>query len=705
MSSTFRKDPIAPKRELNWQQVLKDLLWQTPEVGNSTVLRDRLKKIVYIRVLVLSVLLGMTAINVWQMESTGSDAALMYSLLWPIGLTYAVSVVNLILLKYEQNLIRFSYLQLSVDVFLSTFSLYLIGTSGSIFLYLLVIVAAAAILGSHGALRIAALCGICFGLLASGFFPPLNGEPIATQTQDFLVVYTALVAVALIAGWTSKQFEMVGLLADKRAKDLSELTNRQAQLFEDLSEGIITIDMESAITSINQAASAIMGLSQIDSRDYLGKPLPSILTNQGVKGIEKLLSGDVTENTPSEITLHDAENDKEVCLSYLARPLTDSQGEVTGRMFIFRDVSHVKNMEEQLSLHEKMTALLAEERALNNPQDPTEHKSHVFMVGDSPVMDRVFNLIERVGPSDASVLISGESGTGKELIAKAIHSSSSRESRPFVAINCGAIPENLIESELFGHVKGAFTGAVRDNNGLFREAEGGTIFLDEVGELPLHLQSKLLRVLQERYVRAVGGVHDIPVDVRVIAASNRNLKKEVAADSFREDLFYRLNVVNIVVPPLRDRREDIPLLVKHFISRFSLPDEPLPRISPEALQALMNYDFPGNVRELENIIERALVLGGHAILAEHLPEDARLSSTKEVITTPSRGHLRAVSETEVTILPINLESELARIERSYLMRALEESGGVKKQAAELLGLNFRSFRYRLKKYEMSEKAE
>jgi len=305
------------------------------------------------------------------------------------------------------------------------------------------------------------------------------------------------------------------------------------------------------------------------------------------------------------------------------------------------------------------------------------------IIGCSPKMKEIFSLVQKVAPSGSSVMILGESGTGKELVAKAIHANSPRSKKPFIAVNCGAIPETLIESELFGHMKGAFTGAVVDRAGLFEEAEGGTLFLDEIGELPLAMQSKLLRVLQEREFRRVGGTQIKKCDVRILTATNRDLHQQVRESGFREDLFYRINVVQVVLPPLRERIEDIPLLIDCFTRRYAGRSV---AVSPSALKLLMNYDFPGNIRELENIIERSLVLSPDLIqdatLPPHLVGRAVSASVRDV-HIPAEG--------------IVLEQMLEDIERRYLLKALEMTGGAKKKAAELLGMTFRSFRYRLTK--------
>ena len=309
------------------------------------------------------------------------------------------------------------------------------------------------------------------------------------------------------------------------------------------------------------------------------------------------------------------------------------------------------------------------------------------IIGKSSRMQAIFALIERVARTSSTVLIHGESGTGKELIARAIHFASPRSNRRFLSINCGALPENLLESELFGHERGAFTGAVREKKGLFQEADRGTLFLDEIGEMTPTMQVKLLRALQEKVVRKVGGTAEEPVDVRIIAATNQDLEDRIARSEFREDLFYRINVIPIHLPPLRQRREDIPLLVEFFLGKYCREMELPPRqISVEAMRILEGYDWPGNVRELENVVERALALSHAETLTTrdlpvHLLTNRRSSS--EVIALPEEG--------------LDLEAYLEEIRAQLMTQALERTGGVQTQAAELLGMSFRSFRYYAKK--------
>ncbi len=315
------------------------------------------------------------------------------------------------------------------------------------------------------------------------------------------------------------------------------------------------------------------------------------------------------------------------------------------------------------------------------------------LVGSSKAMGVVYDLIRRIKDTKINCLIEGESGSGKEMVARAIHYSGQRRDRPFVAINCGAIPENLVESELFGHVKGAFTGAHRDKQGLMRAADKGTLFLDEVVSLPLQAQVTLLRALQERRFTPVGSVREVEVDVRIIAASNVALEDAVAEGSFREDLYYRLNVVRVELPALRDRAADVPALAQHFVRRFAEEyGKDVTAISPEALDVLRAYHFPGNVRELQNLVERAVALcAGQQLGVEDLP--ARVRGELPPPKVPEEGEAFPADG-------VNLDALLAVEEKKWILRALEAAEGNKTQAARLLRMSFRSFRYRLAKYDL-----
>jgi two-component system, NtrC family, response regulator PilR len=346
--------------------------------------------------------------------------------------------------------------------------------------------------------------------------------------------------------------------------------------------------------------------------------------------------------------------------------------------------------ELKLKVRERLESRrLRQENVLLKRALGTTHRFH-DIIGRSDVMLEVFRLVETIARTTSTVLITGESGTGKELVARAVHYHSLRRDRPFVALNCGALPETLLESELFGHMRGAFTGAETNKKGLVEAAERGTIFLDEIGEMSPMMQVKLLRVLQERRFRRVGGLEELETDIRVIAATNQDLEKLVAEGRFREDLFYRINVIPVRLPALRERREDIPLLAEHFLAKYTAQmQKALSGISQEAMACLRQYDWPGNIRELENVIERAVALEATAvILPESLPAHVR---------GERRGPSSAV---DLPDAGFDLEDHVRTIERSYLAEALRRAGGVQVKAAELLGMSFRSFRYYAKKYNL-----
>ncbi|MBK9516512.1 MAG: sigma-54-dependent Fis family transcriptional regulator [Anaeromyxobacter sp.] len=334
-------------------------------------------------------------------------------------------------------------------------------------------------------------------------------------------------------------------------------------------------------------------------------------------------------------------------------------------------------------------ALVAENRVLRHHLGAPGDRQ---LIGTSPAIEEVRRLVDKVAPARTTILVTGESGTGKEVVARAIHDRGGRADAPFVAINCGAIPEGLIESELFGHEKGSFTGASEARSGLFEVAGAGTLFLDEVGELPPPVQVKLLRALQERKIRRVGGTRDLAVAARIVAATNRDLAAEVKAGRFREDLFYRLNVIQLRLPPLRERRQDLPLFLAHFLTRVAEEQGcPEPRLSPEAERILLGWDYPGNVRELANVVERMVTLAegpviGPAVLPPTMrgPAGAVAGAPDQPAPLPEAG--------------LDLQAHLDEVERSILEQALARTGGVKTEAARLLSLTFRSLRYRLAKF-------
>jgi two-component system response regulator PilR (NtrC family) len=331
-------------------------------------------------------------------------------------------------------------------------------------------------------------------------------------------------------------------------------------------------------------------------------------------------------------------------------------------------------------------------------RDAATRNSLDNIIGVSPTMEKLKQTIRTVASTQSTVLIYGESGTGKELVARAVHVCSPRATDPFVSINCGAFPETLLESELFGYVKGAFTGANQNKRGLFEVADGGTIFLDEIGEMSLTMQVKLLRVLQERCVRPVGGTDEIPIDVRVIAATNRDLERQVAENEFREDLYYRLSVIPITVPPLRDRREDVPLLVNHFVKKYAGgAGRSIARVEPESLSALAQYHWPGNVRQLENTIERAIALETGDQLTVEMPAERPRA---RAAAAGADGNSISVAAGAVLPDDMDMEKYVANIERSLLKSALQQANGVQTRAADVLKISYRSFRHLMKKYEL-----
>ncbi len=330
-------------------------------------------------------------------------------------------------------------------------------------------------------------------------------------------------------------------------------------------------------------------------------------------------------------------------------------------------------------------------------RDAATRNSLDNIVGVSSAMEKLKQTIRTVASTQSTILVYGESGTGKELVARAVHVCSPRATEPFVSINCGAFPETLLESELFGYVKGAFTGANQNKRGLFEVAHEGTIFLDEISEMTLTMQVKLLRVLQERCVRPIGGSDEIAIDVRVIAATNRDLDKSVAENTFREDLYYRLNVIPVTVPPLRDRREDIPLLVNHFLKKYATAaGRKIVRVSPASLELLCGYDWPGNVRQLENTVERAVALETGEELRVELP----VEKSKARAAAAGVGMGGGISAGSVLPDGVDMEKYVADIERTLLQSALTQSNGVQTRAADLLKISYRSFRHLMKKYDL-----
>jgi len=411
-----------------------------------------------------------------------------------------------------------------------------------------------------------------------------------------------------------------------------------------ISDGVLAVDLDRRITFINRAAERITGFSQ---QDALGEHCWEIFHTNVCKDscpLKRAMNGTAsTVNRPVCIT---SRQGKRIPVSVSATLLRDAQGTVIGGVETLRDLNLIRQLHK-------------------------EHESqYVFedMISRSKKMRELFDILPTIAESESTVLIEGESGTGKELVARAIHNLSPRKNGTFVALNCGALPDNLLESELFGYVAGAFTDAKKDKKGRFAIAERGTLLLDEIGDVSQAMQVKLLRVLQEKIYEPLGGTASVPADVRVIAATNKLLDQLVEADKFRSDLYYRINVMRVRLPSLQDRKEDIPLLVDHFIDRFNrLRQRNVPGLSPPALGILLNHDFPGNIRELENIIEHASVLcGGGIILPEHLPE-----------------YLHG----ERPIPAVEIAGTLAEMEALFLIGALKRNNWSRKDTAAEIGVN------------------
>ncbi|MFQ6044722.1 MAG: sigma-54 interaction domain-containing protein [Candidatus Poribacteria bacterium] len=431
-------------------------------------------------------------------------------------------------------------------------------------------------------------------------------------------------------------------------------------IFNSVSDGIIALDEEHQITSFNRAAGSITGVAP---QDALDRPYTDVFKVRSLDLAEIL--AEAQENgkriEEMEVEIDRADGRKRTVMLNIDR-LVDVDGNLAGTVLIFRDISEVRRLKEELR---------------------GRYRFH-NLIGKSHQMQELYRLIEQTADSDASVIIEGESGTGKELVAHAIHYNSPRADGPFVPVNCSALPETLLESELFGHVKGAFTGAMRDKIGRFEAADGGTIFLDEIGDISPLVQLKLLRFIQERQFERVGDRKSVKVDVRIIAATNKNLKELVREGRFREDLYYRLRVVPIFMPPLRERKEDIPLLVNHFMEKFKQKTgKPIVSMTDAALAAMLDYDWPGNVRELENAIEYAFVRCQRERI--HLMDLPKELNEEDSMRMKKESETKSISPEE---------------EKAIILQALEDTRWNKTKAARMLGIGRTTLYKKLKEYQI-----
>lgn len=488
----------------------------------------------------------------------------------------------------------------------------------------------------------------------AGNIEPLTAQPSFLRTRSGEIIPTAITVTplktpvpSLVAGVISFRDETESVL------------NRI--ILESIADGVFTVDRNWTITSFNRAAEKITGwpraealgrsCSEIFRSDYCGEDCP-IATS--------LYSG---KPVASHVITMTSKEGRKIPVSVSASPLADHEGNIIGGVETFRDLSEVYSMRRSRS------------------------KRFTFgeIISKNPAMRRIFEILPEIARSDSNVLILGESGTGKELVAQATHNSSHRRKEPFITVNCGALPDTLLESELFGYKAGAFTDAKHDREGRFAAAEGGTLFLDEIGDIPGSLQVKLLRVLQERVYEPLGSNKPVKADVRIIAATNRDLQNQVEQGTFRDDLFYRLNVVKLVLPPLRERKEDIPMLCQHFVKTFSARQgKEIVGLSEAALEILMQYNFPGNIRELENIIEYAFILcHGGFIMPEHLPEP--FAPPKKTGLAKEQG-------------PRSLDE----IEKQAIMAALERNSWKRLATCRELGISKDTLRRKISRYQLED---
>lgn len=658
-------------------------------------LLSRIKWLLFLRVVILTFFLGAAALP-YIIRGAG-EGIVFGSLQFPLIAAYLISLASALVLPWIKNLTWFCHAQVNFDVLLITGVVYISGGVHSpfAFLYNLAVMNASILLFQRGALPTAVSAAACYSVVVLGTHRQLTGswfsggEPVI---MSLVLNVPTFFLISFLSGFLARKLYETERLLKEKQKAYLDLEELKEVLLQTLGSGVAITDLHGHITCFNGRAQTLTSFQEATVK---GKKLTHIFPGlsynfDGVQDLKQRIVGE-------EFSFTDPQGHIKHFRLTLAR-LTDPAQQPLGFVSVFEDATKQKELEEKLRLGEEIQR--AKERDLTRDTVQSLGKDFQFegVVGSGGGMGKIYQLIQKVAATNPNVLIAGESGTGKELVARAIHLNGPRKNKPFVAVNCGAIPENLIESELFGHVRGAFTGAVAEHDGLFKQADGGTIFLDEVGELPLHLQVKLLRVLQEKAFTPIGGDKQVKVDVRVISASNKDLRKEMEKARFREDLFFRLNVVQMTLPALRNRKEDIPALVQYFVQKFAVAhDKGVEEISSEALMYLMNYSFPGNIRELENIIEHAVAVTNKNILTEDdLPAHTKgvsISEEFELFERTAPGGAETFFSKGMS-----LDEELATHEKCLLLGALKRSNGVQKRAAEILGINYRSFRHRLEKY-------
>lgn len=686
-----------------------------PVLDTADELRGRLKWFLLGRVAVISCFLAIVAASYLQSARERYDVPVQ-QLMLAVAVTYAFSAVSALFLPHARRLRPFTYVQIAFDVLLVSGVIYLTGgvESPFPFLYSLPIINAAVLLFADGALFAAVAAALAYdGLLLA--LAAAGGAQEAFDLHVGMRIGSANLTFGLIAFLASiltRRLDAAEKLLREKQAERDHLALLQDTLSRTINSGLLTIDAEGRITSADAVAAELAGRP---ADRLVGEEIGAIFAPLRQTAASRLAFLQSSAASGPVEFLHGGDDERPLHLRCVAAPLASTFGFPIGALYVLQNVTQLK---EELAAAEPLPDMSEELSRfdLDSADEVVEAADGLY--GVSPGMARIRELIDRVAGSDATVLIAGESGTGKEVVARAMHARGPRRDKRFVAINCGAIPENLIESELFGHVRGAFTGAIADRPGCFRQADGGTLFLDEIGELPLHLQVKLLRVLQERTFRPVGGETNVAVDVRIVAATNRDLHAQVQGGKFREDLFYRLNVIAIELPPLRERREDIPLLIRHFLRQFSdMHERRVCRFSVGAGRLLLQHHYPGNIRELENVVEHAVALcDGDTATEEHLPpyltgdmpvRSPGVPQLEPIALVSSLSDSRPAAWPAPPRLPtpadpVDLEADLAAYEKAILLRALDQAGGVKKRAAELLGINYRSLRHRLQKYGLSD---
>ena len=657
---------------------------------------EKIRWLLFLRVVSLSFFLCAAAL--FHFFKQEGDPHFFYALLSPLLVAYAISIGSVMLLHRMGNLRVFAHLQVDFDVLLITGIIWITGDIASpfSFLYNLAVMNGAILLFYRGAFFTAGFSSFCYAtlLIFARTYNHASGVPVSWSVlMPFVLNIGSFFVIAWLSGFLASKLSETEKLLKEKQIDYQQLDALKEALLQGVGSGVAITDAQGYINYFNAPAQQLTRLQEgIVKGKRLDQIFPGLSYNfAGVKNAGRVVADEIqfanSLGVPKQLRLTLA-------------PLSDASEQLIGYVSIFEDITKQKQFEEKIRLEEELRQAREVELQTRPKGDGDSEFHFEGIIGKSGGMEGIYRLIQKVATGNSNVLISGESGTGKELVARAIHFNGSRRDKPFVAVNCGAIPETLIESELFGHIRGAFTGAVADRMGLFKQADLGTIFLDEVGELPLHLQVKLLRVLQEKTFAPVGASKPMKVDVRVISATNRDLRKEMEDGRFREDLFYRLNVVQMVMPPLRNRKEDIPGLAHYFLRKFATAhDKEVEEISSNALIRLMNYSYAGNVRELENIIEHAVAVTNKNIITEDdLPPEVKgVPLTEEIDlfekTAPGGADLFFNKG-------LSLDVELETHEKCILLGALKRANGVQKRAAEILGINYRSLRHRLEKYDL-----